>query len=107
MQQTDPPTSMRGLARRIGVHYQSIQYLCAPDRNAKGSRHTFELARALGVSPRWLASGKGNPFRHDHRGAILDALETVGVLLDQLQRIAEEMEENGTSAKHAKPGKKT
>lgn len=93
---------MRELARRVGIRYQSIQYLCDPGRQAKGSRHTDALARALGVSPTWLSTGKGKPTRKtpriDQRTALLEAMQTAAVLLAQLQQLvaaAEEQEKNG------------
>ncbi|WP_156174036.1 hypothetical protein [Cupriavidus basilensis] len=93
MDQTAPPTTRRGLARQIGVQYQSIQYLCDPNRNAKGSRHTDEIARALGVSSHWLATGKGKPYRTrrhaaDQRSALRESIRCAKQLLAQLERIA-------------------
>ncbi|WP_420869384.1 helix-turn-helix transcriptional regulator [Cupriavidus gilardii] len=53
--------SQAALAARIGVRAQSINYLCNPSRNPKSSRHTYAIARVLGVSPEWLATGVGSP----------------------------------------------
>lgn len=98
MANADPPVSIRELARRVGLQYQSIQYLLDPGRNAKGSRHTYALARILGVSPVWLATGRGKPHqkgisRVDQQTALRDAMQTAAVLLAQLERLADALEE--------------
>jgi len=98
MQQTEPPTSRRALAQRVGIEYQSIQYLADPNRNAKGSRHTDEIARALGVSAQWLATGKGRPTRGrrpqpDQRPALQECIRDVRQLLARLERIAQSLED--------------
>ena len=98
MQQTEPPTSRRGLAQLIGVQYQSIQYLADPNRNATGSRHTDAIARALGVSAQWLATGKGKPHRNrkqpvDQRPALHDCIRATRELLARLERIAQALED--------------
>ncbi|QKS60869.1 hypothetical protein [Cupriavidus gilardii] len=98
MENADPPVSLRELARRVGLQYQSVQYLVDPGRNAKGSRHTEALARALGVSPTWLATGRGKPHqkgmpRFDQRAALRDAMQTAAVLLAQLERLADALDE--------------
>jgi hypothetical protein len=54
-------TNQSELARAIGVKPQSIQYLCGPESGAQGSVHTPALAKALRVSPDWLARGEGQP----------------------------------------------
>lgn len=51
--------SQSDLAREIGVTPQSVQYLCALENNAQGSKHTTAIARATGVCAEWLASGAG------------------------------------------------
>ncbi|WP_454710980.1 hypothetical protein [Cupriavidus nantongensis] len=61
MAQAEPPISQAALAARVGVRHQSINYLCDPSRNAKGSRHTHAIAKVLGVSAEWLATGIGKP----------------------------------------------
>lgn len=99
MQQTEPPTSRRALAQRVGVEYQSIQYLADPNRNAKGSRYTDEIARALGVSSQWLATGKGKPSRTrrpavDQRPALRECIRATRVLLAQLERIVQALDES-------------
>ncbi|HBO78684.1 hypothetical protein [Cupriavidus sp. UBA2534] len=101
MQQTEPPTSRRALAQRVGVEYQSIQYLADPNRNATGSRHTEAIARALGVSAQWLATGKGKPHRGrrqpaDQRPALHDCIRDVRELLARLERIAQALEDGQT-----------
>lgn len=45
------------LAHLIGVKPQVIQYLCQGD--SQSSRFTFEIATALEVNPKWLATGEG------------------------------------------------
>ncbi|URF02817.1 hypothetical protein [Cupriavidus campinensis] len=98
MQQTEPPTSRRALALRVGIEYQSIQYLADPNRNAQGSRHTEAIARALGVSAQWLATGKGKPHRGrkqpiDQRAALHDCIRATRELLARLERIAQALED--------------
>lgn len=88
-----PPVSGRALAKRIGMRHQSIYYLLDPSRNAQGSRHTPALARALGVSADWLASGAGQPYRNgkpqlDLRHAVASSLETARQLVQQLEQLA-------------------
>jgi SOS-response transcriptional repressor LexA len=56
--------SQSDLARDVGVSPQSIQYLCDPANNARGSRNTSAFAAALGVHPNWLARGEGPPARY-------------------------------------------
>ena len=51
------------LARAINVQPQTIQHLCHGD--VQSSRFTFELATALGLNTRWLATGEGKPFFSD------------------------------------------
>lgn len=98
LENADPPISIRELARRAGLQYQSVHYLLDPDRNAKASRYTHQFARILGVSPEWLATGKGRPHqkgmsRVDQRNAVQEAMQTAAVLLAQLQRLADALEE--------------
>ena len=48
------------LARAIGVKPQVIQFLCTG--STQSSRFTFEIATALGLNTRWLATGEGEIF---------------------------------------------
>ena len=94
MAQTHPPTSGRALAQRVGMRPQSIGYLCDPNRNAKGSKHTLSIARALGVSPEWLATGAGAPYPGgepslDQRAAVAACIRSTEQLLADLQRLAQ------------------
>lgn len=50
------------LARRVHIRPQAIQYLCDERNHAQGSKHTAAIAKALGVSPDWLANQSGTPF---------------------------------------------
>ncbi|GAA0809163.1 hypothetical protein GCM10009078_51350 [Cupriavidus gilardii] len=98
IENADPPISIRELARRIGLQYQSVQHLLDPGRFAKGSRYTHQFARVLGVSPEWLATGKGRPRQKgispiDQRAAVREAMQTAAVLLAQLERLADALEE--------------
>lgn len=52
--------SQSELARLVGVKPQSIQYLLNSANEARGSRYIASIARALNVSPDWLATGRGN-----------------------------------------------
>lgn len=56
-------TRKADLARAIGVKPQIIQFLCTTQ--TKASRFTFELATALGLNTRWLATGEGTMFIAD------------------------------------------
>lgn len=56
-------TKKADLARAIGVKPQIIQFLCTTQ--TKASRFTFELATALGLNTRWLATGEGTMFIAD------------------------------------------
>lgn len=100
MAQTHPPTSGRALAQRVGMRPQSIGYLCDPNRNAKGSRHTLSIARALGVSPEWLATGVGTPYPGgepslDQRAAVAACIRSTEQLLADLQSLARVLDEKG------------
>lgn len=46
------------LAKLVGMTPQAVQYLCSSD--AQTSRFTFEIATALGISFKWLATGEGS-----------------------------------------------
>ncbi|CAN7303711.1 hypothetical protein LJR296_001420 [Cupriavidus necator] len=100
MAQTEPPTSGRALALRVGIRPQSIHHLLDPARNAKGSRYTHAIARALGVSAEWLATGKGRPHKEgepqvDQREAIETCLQTARALVAELERLTRILEEKG------------
>lgn len=56
-------TKKADLARAIGVKPQVIQFLC--NSETQSSRFTFEIATALGLSTRWLATGEGDMFLAD------------------------------------------
>lgn len=58
-------TGMRkaDLARAIDVKPQVIQFLCGS--NTVSSRFTFEIATALGLNTKWLATGEGEMFLLD------------------------------------------
>jgi SOS-response transcriptional repressor LexA len=51
------------LARAINVKPQVIQFLC--NSETKSSRFSFEIATALGLNTRWLATGEGEMFMDD------------------------------------------
>lgn len=56
-------TRKADLARAIDVAPQVIQFLCSSKTQA--SRFTFEIATALGLNTRWLATGEGEMFIAD------------------------------------------
>lgn len=56
-------TKKADLARAISVKPQVIQFLCTSQ--TQSSRFTFEIATALGLSTRWLATGEGEMFIAD------------------------------------------
>ncbi|MDP3559404.1 MAG: helix-turn-helix transcriptional regulator [Legionellaceae bacterium] len=56
-------TKKADLARAIGVKPQVIQFLC--NSETQSSRFTFEIATALGLNTRWLATGNGEMFLAD------------------------------------------
>lgn len=56
-------TKKADLARSIAVKPQVIQFLCTS--KTQSSRFTFEIATALGLSTRWLATGEGEMFVAD------------------------------------------
>jgi phage repressor protein C with HTH and peptisase S24 domain len=53
-------TKKAELARAIDQNPQLIQYLCTKARN--NSPLTFEIATALGITTKWLATGEGEIF---------------------------------------------
>ncbi|USE78935.1 helix-turn-helix transcriptional regulator [Cupriavidus gilardii] len=94
MAQRNPPISQAALAARVGMRPQSINYLCNPSRNAKGSRHTYEIASVLGVSPEWLATGVGTPHRKnrlpaDTRVLLLECLLSLQAIKTRLEHAVE------------------
>ena len=56
-------TRKADLARAIDVKPQVIQFLC--NSKTKSSRFSFEIATALGLNTRWLATGEGAMFLAD------------------------------------------
>lgn len=56
-------TRKADLARAINVKPQVIQFLCTS--KTKSSRFAFEIASALGLNTRWLATGEGEMFMAD------------------------------------------
>ena len=56
-------TKKADLSRAIGVKPQVIQFLCSSE--TQSSRFTFEIATALGLNTRWLATGEGEMFLAD------------------------------------------
>ena len=56
-------TKKADLARAIAVKPQVIQFLSTSETQA--SRFTFEIATALGLSTKWLATGEGEMFLAD------------------------------------------
>lgn len=100
MAQTDPPTSGRALALRVGIRPQSIHHLLDPARNAKGSRHTNAIAKALGVSADWLSTGTGRPYKSDipltdQRDAVAKCLSTARSLVLELERLQRAIDGKG------------
>lgn len=56
-------TKKADLARSISIKPQVIQFLC--NSKTQSSRFTFEIATALGINTRWLATGEGEIFIAD------------------------------------------
>jgi hypothetical protein len=58
-----PSTDQSELARRVGgaCKPQNIQHLLDPDKNAKSSKYTPQIAAALKCDALWLADGSGTP----------------------------------------------
>jgi len=72
-------TRKADLARAIAVKPQIIQFLCGSQ--TQSSRFTFEIATALGLSTRWLATGEGEMFvADDPRQQFLKAYKSVPLL---------------------------
>jgi len=100
MAQTDPPISGRALVLRVGVRPQSIHHLLDPARNAKGSRHTTAIAKALGVSADWLSTGSGRPYKAgapliDQRDAVARCLNAARTLVLELERLQRALDGKG------------
>jgi SOS-response transcriptional repressor LexA len=51
------------LADKVGISQQLINY--ATTDRAKGSKHSFQMAKALRVSPEWLSTGEGEMLNAD------------------------------------------
>jgi hypothetical protein len=58
-----PSTDQSELARRVGgaCKPQNIQHLLDPDKNAKSSKYTPQIAAVLKCDALWLADGSGMP----------------------------------------------
>lgn len=65
------------LARLVGIAQPSINHLLG---EGKGSKHTPQIARILGVNAEWLATGRGAP---DDR-PVVDASRTLKPVREQL-----------------------
>jgi SOS-response transcriptional repressor LexA len=50
------------LATRVGISQQLINYATSP--RAQGSKHSLQMANALGVSAEWLSSGNGEMLKN-------------------------------------------
>lgn len=59
-----------GLASLAGVSPQTVQYLCDKKNNAQGSKHSSSFAEALGISPTWLETGKGDKLTRVHASSV-------------------------------------
>lgn len=74
-------TRKADLARAIDVSPQVIQFLCSS--HTKSSRFTFEIATALGLNTRWLATGEGEMFlADDPKHQLFKAYQRVPILSD-------------------------
>lgn len=72
-------TKKADLAKSISVKPQIIQFLCAS--KTKSSRFTFEIATALGLSTRWLATGEGEMFiENDPKQQFIKTYKPIPVL---------------------------
>lgn len=89
--------SQSGLARRVGIRPQAIQFIEAGE--VRRPRNTVEIAMALGVSAEWLLLGKGRmdalhlqetPGRYDTSGLSAEAiaLARAWMALPKGQRVA-------------------
>lgn len=68
-------------ARKSGISAPAWHGL---EKNSASSRHVFEMADALGVNPRWLATGKG-PMREQVADFTLG--EVVGALMELVESL--------------------
>jgi len=57
------------LAKLVGVKPQTVQYLCDEKNNAQGSIYNTSFAEALGISPLWLETNKGDRFLYTSKHA--------------------------------------
>ena len=72
-------TKKADLARAIDVKPQVIQFLCTS--STQSSRFTFEIAAALGLNTRWLATGEGEMLlANDPQHKLLEEYKRVPVL---------------------------
>ena len=72
-------TRKADLARAIDVKPQVIQFLCSS--NTQSSRFTFEIAMALGLNSRWLATGEGERFvADDPKYKIINEFQRIPVI---------------------------
>ena len=82
-------TRKADLAKAIDVKPQVIQFLC--NTGTKTSRFTFEIAAALGLNTRWLATGDGEMFLADDPKHKLFKQYKKIPLLSQEQLIAQQL----------------
>lgn len=67
------------LARAINVKPQVIQFLCTSQ--TQSSKFTFEIATALGLNTRWLATGEGEMYvADDPRQQLLKNYKSIPLL---------------------------
>ncbi len=78
--------SMAELARRIGVKHQAVRYLCCSKANQ--SRFTYQIADALGLNPKWLATGIGNMFSKAKEAEQLELISVPVMSAEQLRYFA-------------------
>lgn len=70
----DPKSDQSNLARKVGCRPQAIQHLLDPNKNAKSSRFTPQIAKALHCDVNWLASSQGPaPTLNKHKTSASDA----------------------------------
>lgn len=68
------------LAKAVGIKPQSVQYLCSG--GGKGSSHTTTFASILGVSAKWLETGKTSMLHEmaiDGHHAVFEPTTTYGL----------------------------
>ena len=83
-------TRQADLARAIDVKPQVINFLCSGQ--TKASRFCFEIATALGLNTRWLATGEGAPFlADDPSNQLVSECQKVKILAhEKLIRLAQD-----------------